>query len=193
MLFFLLFCGNQINMYFCTPKNMQMSKFVEYRIPFKGLAEGKHDFSFAVRDMFFQDMQSEELKKGSVDVELVFDKQQRLFILDFSLKGYVEIPCDRCLEDFHQTVEMDYTMYVKYGEDDGSDDDIIWIDEEAHELELQEIIYELIILSLPIKRVHPNLENGEEACQVFEIDEEQDQDTNTDPRWDALKGLNLEN
>ncbi len=168
-----------------------MTKFVEYRIPFKGLAEGKHEFSFAVGDTFFQDMESEELKKGDVQVHVDFDKQQRLFTLDFQLKGFVEIPCDRCLEEFHQPISFAYTLYVKYGEENDSDDDIIWIDEEDYELELQELIYELILLSLPIKRVHPDLENGEDGCILFE--EEEDENTDSDPRWDALKGLSFEN
>lgn len=168
-----------------------MNKFKDYKIPFKGLAEGKHDFKFAIGNSFFQDMQSQDLKEGEIQVEVAFNMQQRLFTLDFDLKGYVEIPCDRCLANFHQNVEMTYSLFVKYGEDDGIDDDIIWLDEEAYELPLQDIIHELIALSIPIKRVHPDLKNGEEGCSIYDIEESKEE--SSDPRWDALKGLKFEN
>jgi DUF177 domain-containing protein len=76
------------------------------------------------------------------------------------------------------------------------DDDIITIAANEHELDLSQYIYEYITLSLPIKRVHPEDEKGNSTCnkevlkklEKFLIEEE---NKNTDPRWNGLKNIKL--
>jgi uncharacterized metal-binding protein YceD (DUF177 family) len=62
-----------------------------------------------------------------------------------------------------------------------------------NELDLQQHLYEFIMLALPIKRVHPNDEEGNSTCDpvmLKKLDELiVDEEPGTDPRWDELKKL----
>ena len=63
-------------------------------------------------------------------------------------------------------------------------------------MNIAQYIYELIVLSVPTKRVHPNVLNGTMKSEALErleelrINEEKTvEETSADPRWDKLKDL----
>ena len=67
-----------------------------------------------------------------------------------------------------------------------------------HEIDVEQYIYEMIALSVPLKRVHPGVKDGtlqSEALtklnelKVKEQKEESKQEEDIDPRWDKLKKL----
>ena len=75
------------------------------------------------------------------------------------------------------------------------DDDVIMIKKDDHEIEVGHYMYEFIILALPYKRIHPDDDRDLPTCNPEMLkkleahritDEPTDQ---TDPRWDALKGI----
>jgi uncharacterized metal-binding protein YceD (DUF177 family) len=83
---------------------------------------------------------------------------------------------------------------VKFGKSiEDIDPDIISVPADEHELDLQQQIYEFIMLALPIKRVHPADINRKSTCdpvmlkklEELMIEEEKE----NDPRWDELKKL----
>ena len=68
----------------------------------------------------------------------------------------------------------------------------------AYEINIQQYIYELIVLSVPIKRIHPGVEDGTLSSDILEklkelspkLDDEQKEDNKEiDPRWNTLKKL----
>ena len=85
---------------------------------------------------------------------------------------------------------------VEEGEND--DDDDIWVlDENTYELDVFHFVYESIMLALPHRLVHEDDENGNPTCdpQVMETLEKLShtaEENETDPRWDALKNLKLD-
>ena len=92
-------------------------------------------------------------------------KQASLLTLDFTMKGDVEVACDRCLGEFRMPVDYQGTVQVKFAEDTPeSDGDIIWLHPVEGELNLAQYIYESIILSLPYQRIHPLDKNGNPTC-----------------------------
>jgi uncharacterized metal-binding protein YceD (DUF177 family) len=112
------------------------------------------------------------------------------------LFGEVEVQCDRCLETFLTPVESRQTIFVKLGENPGEiEDDVIMIHKDDHEVEVGQLMYEFILLSLPYRRIHPEDENGQPTCdpemirQLEDHAGSSDEDHGTDPRWDALKGI----
>jgi uncharacterized metal-binding protein YceD (DUF177 family) len=70
------------------------------------------------------------------------------------------------------------------------------------ELDIAQYIYEMIALSVPLRRVHPGVQDGslkqkllrvkrinEEHKERIDEDKTQDKEENIDPRWDKLKQL----
>ena len=62
----------------------------------------------------------------------------------------------------------------------------------GQEINLAQIIYEYIFISIPMKKVHPNYltENENEFGEIIYKSENDSSDDAIDPRWDALKKLN---
>ncbi len=169
-----------------------MKPFQEFIVPIAGLSAGIHSYDFVVNDAVFNGIDYAEIEKGSVSIHLDLDKQDNMLTLDFDLKGAVEVPCDRCNENFMHAVEADYSLYVKYGESfHEEDDEVLVIPTDQHQLDLNHLFYEYILLSLPLRRVHPDKKDGSSGCdpEVLSRLEQLTVTEETDPRWQALEGL----
>ncbi len=172
----------------------------EYIIQFVGLSVGEHLYDFNIGDKFFESLDYSEIKQGDIKVKLTLLKQSSMMILHFEISGTVKINCDRCTAEYNLPIEGNYKLIVKVGGSDtgNEDDDIITVAANEHELDLSQYLYEYIALSLPIKRAHPDNEEGETTCDKkmlkklndFLIEEEKKEDS-SDPRWDDLKNISL--
>jgi len=66
-----------------------------------------------------------------------------------------------------------------------------------HQIDISQYVYEMIVLSVPLKRVHPGIKDGSLKTPVLDKLKELSgnekkeviQEENTDPRWDKLKKL----
>lgn len=167
-----------------------------YNVPFKGLKEGKHLFDFEIDDKFFALFEESEIKHGQMKAQLELTKQSTLLILRFSAKGKVRLVCDRCLDDYDQEISNESSLYVKFGQEaENLDDDMIVLPFEEHQINVAQYLYELVILGLPIKRVHPDDENGNSTCDpemLAKLEEYLIPETDEEPvdeRWSELKKL----
>jgi uncharacterized metal-binding protein YceD (DUF177 family) len=171
----------------------------EYIIQFVGLAIGEHEFEFNVGNKFFENLDYSEIKQGAIKVKLTLIKQSTMMVLQFNVSGTVKMNCDRCSVEFDMPISGDYKLIVKVGghEVGDEDDDIISIAANEHELDLSQFIYEYIMLSLPLKRVHPDDKNGKSTCDKEMLKKlknytiENTVDEPIDPRWDGLKNIKL--
>ena len=182
---------------------MQAGK--EYIIQFVGLAIGKHEYNFSVTDPFFEHFEFSEIKQADIQVDLTLLKQSTMMSLEFEISGTVKVNCDLCTEEFDLPIAGSYKLIVKVGGSDSGveDDDIITISAAEHELDLRQYIYEYIVLSLPIKRVHPPDAKGNSTCnqemlekiKQYLVDKApeggEDDEPETDPRWNQLKNIKL--
>ena len=165
-----------------------MKALKEYVIPFVGLKEGVHDYSFEVDGKFFESFDYSEINQGDIHVEVSMEKKERMLIFNFSILGYVVVPCDRCLAEMEYPVNGTERLIVKFGQERKEEtEEIIIIPETESHIDISGFIYEYIMLLLPYRRVHPE---GEESCNNAMIDK-LDQYTahEEDPRWAALKEL----
>ncbi|TAJ14622.1 DUF177 domain-containing protein [Marinilabiliaceae bacterium JC017] len=175
-----------------------MDKLKDYGISFKGLKDGRHTYEYAIGRSFFELIEEPLVENGDVQVFVELNKSQTMLVLDFDIHGNVESICDNCLAPVNIDVSYQGKLYVKFGEEyQELSDEIIVLPHEVHELNVAQWIYEFIIISLPIRHIHPDDENGEPLCDknmlkkldqylvdTDHIDEEED---NIDPRWEALK------
>jgi uncharacterized metal-binding protein YceD (DUF177 family) len=165
----------------------------DYVITFKGLELGSHDFEFEAGDRFFEEKGAEDFRKGKVNVHVEMIKETTMLVLNFDLKGSVEVACDRCLEKYDQQLEGKFRLIVKFGEEIGEmSDELVVIPHEEYQLDLSQFIYEYIVLMLPIKHVHPDDENGHSTCNQDMIDRLENMTIKSDMRWDALKNIKLD-
>ena len=174
-----------------------MSKWGTYAVRISGLGEGDHDFSFELDRQFFALFEHPEIENGNVHAEVTLERKTGVFSLHFSLKGKVEVVCDRCLEKFMTGISTSQSVFVKTGEIPGEiEDDVLMIGRDDHEIEVGQYLFEFIILALPYQKVHPEDSQGHSTCDpemLKQLDahrnKEPDQNEKSDPRWDALKGI----
>jgi len=186
-----------------------MSKFSVYKISLKNLSQGTHTFEYELDNKFFQAIDGDEVKKGNVKAIVTVKRTSSTFELNFDLSGVVDVPCSRCLDNLKQEVETNNRLIVKFGAEYSEEsDEILVIPENEGEINIAWYLYEYIVLSLPIKHVHLLGECNKAVSTklrkhraISADDEEEDDDEffveeptspESDPRWDALKGLNIE-
>ena len=163
-------------------------------IPFTGLSLGGHDFQFEVRDEFFEHFEYSELEHADIKVNVLLDKQPAMLTLDFDIKGNVDFICDRCQESYSREISGTERLIVKFGEDQSqSTDEIIILSLSANKIDLSQHIFEYINLLFPYRRVHPDDINGNSGCNQEMIEKLKSLENvkQADPRWDALKKINL--
>jgi len=136
-----------------------------YTIPLSGLKEGRHTIDFEIDNKFFEHIEESEVKEGSLIANIVMDKRSSHLDLAIRISGNVRICCDRCLEMFFHPVVCENRLLVKFGKTiEDIDPDILSLPIGENELDLQQHLYEFILLALPIKRVHPNDTDGSSTC-----------------------------
>lgn len=162
----------------------------DLKVKFSGLKDGEHHFNMLVGKAFFTSCQSELLEEGEVNIDLRFMKQPTHFKLDFKLNGWILANCDRCLSEYHQPIDTDFSMVVKLGEDfEEVDPEMVIIPRSEFELDLRQWIFEYLVLSIPVKKI------CEEQVEGLKCDEEvlarltSENEERENPIWDVLKGL----
>lgn len=172
-----------------------MKDLRKFNIQFVGLKEGKHEFNYAIDNKFFEAFNFDDYNSSSIKVSLHFIKKSTLFELTFVAEGTVEVPCDVTNEMYDQEIDSELPLVVKFGPEFNNDnEEILILPHEAYELNVAQFIYEMIVLAVPNKRVHPKVEDGTMESEALnklkelEIKEEKTVET-TDPRWDKLRNL----
>ena len=169
-----------------------MKDLKEFNIPFVGLKEGKHLFQYKIDNTFFELYDYNEFEKSSINVTLEFVKKSTLFELGFTASGTVNVPCDVTNEYFDLEITATLPLVVKFGQEyNDENEEILILPHEVYQFSVAQFIYEMIVLGIPNKRVHPKVLDGTmetEALEQLEIKEEKTVET-TDPRWDKLKNL----
>ncbi|REE27980.1 YceD family protein [Winogradskyella pacifica] len=175
-----------------------MKALKSYTIPFVGLKEGMHHFDFQIDNTFFQHFEYDEFNAIDVKIDLEFEKKSTLLELYFSAKGTVNVNCDISNEPYNQAINDDFKLVVKFGNEyNDENEDILIVQHGEYEINIAQYIYELIILAVPIKRIHPGIEDGSLQTDILskleELSPSEDHKVKSsediDPRWNNLKKL----
>jgi uncharacterized metal-binding protein YceD (DUF177 family) len=169
-----------------------MKDLKEFNIPFVGLKEGKHLFEYKIDNTFFELYNYSEFEKSSIDVTIEFVKKSTLFELKFAAAGTVYVPCDVTNEYFDLEITATLPLVVKFGQEyNDENEEILILPHEVYQFSVAQFIYEMIVLGIPNKRVHPKVLDGTMETEVLEqLETKEDKVVETtDPRWDKLKNL----
>jgi uncharacterized metal-binding protein YceD (DUF177 family) len=178
---------------------VEMSKTKEYTIPFVGLKLGKHKFEYQISNAFFEIFDYNEFQNSDIKVNVVLDKQSNLLELNFKHEGTINVPCDLTSEDFDLPIKGKLKLIVRFGETFNNDnEELLILPFGEFEIDIAQYIYEMIILSIPLKRIHPGIKDGSlntealtklKELTIKEQKKEKKEEENIDPRWDKLKQL----
>lgn len=187
-----------------------MDKMKNYTIVFSSLPFGVTDFTYEISQSFFDFFEIEtDFENPVINVDLNFEKKSTMLELFFSINGKITVPCDITGENFDQKISNEAKLIVKFGDEFDDTDSEIWIiPRDEYELNIMQILYELIMLSFPVKRVHPDVLEGNidpeisnllDEYSIYDIsqledndennDDDDDNDDDIDPRWAKLKDL----
>jgi uncharacterized metal-binding protein YceD (DUF177 family) len=175
-----------------------MKQLSEYLIPFIGLKLGKHQFEYQINNTFFEDFDFDEFENSAVKVNVVLEKKSTLMELTLKHKGTVNVPCDLTGEFFDLPVKGKINVVVQFGEQFNNDnEELLILPHGEHQLDVKQYIYELIVLSIPLKKAHPGIKDG--TLKTPALDKLKELSLNhqkqkieqeeIDPRWDKLKQL----
>lgn len=124
-------------------------------------------------------------------VNLAFRRSTHMIEADLSVTGTLRLVCDRSLDPFDHPVDGSYTVLFKTGADDEIEDDrtaIRKLDLSGNELDLTRDVRDTILLSVPVRKLHPRFLDADGRETPFESP--WTADAEPDPRWDALRNLN---
>ena len=116
--------------------------------------------------------------------------------LEMKAEGWVNLACDLTGELFNQPISSELELVIKFGEAfNDEDDEILVLPFGEHQFNIAQYIYEMLVLAVPPKRVHPGVADGTlKSSALKKLAELQPKEVRegkeeTDPRWDALKSL----
>lgn len=111
-------------------------------------------FDYDLDDGFFQKIEG-LIDRGHVRVHVEVKQQSKAaWNLTVHSEGNVIVPCDRCLADLELRINTTDMLRVQLGEDYDDDGEVITVPANDGRLDLSIPIYELIVLSMPLSRVH---------------------------------------
>lgn len=168
-----------------------------YSVNIIGLSLKAHSFEFELDERFFKQYGTELFSGGYFKANVVLDKHETFIEADFSIEGEADLICDRSLEPFKHPIRVSKKVMFKYGEEPGEiDDEIIIIARDEASLDLGQLMYELIGIQIPIKKLHPRFREAEndddsdgKIVYTSKKDDDDDDEGAIDPRWEILKKL----
>tara|TARA_Y100000817_G_scaffold265697_1_gene221621 strand:- start:5695 stop:6201 length:507 start_codon:yes stop_codon:yes gene_type:complete len=159
-----------------------------YGIKIQSLSNNIHEYDFEFnQDLidFYSD--ENELKDVSGICNLNVSKSDLMLEVLFKIQGKTKLVCDRTLKNFTYSLNSEKKILFKFGEeDDEISDEMVIIDRNKSILNMAKYIYEFFMLEIPIKRLHPSVEN-EDNIDNFVFTTKQKKEI--DPRLDPLNKL----
>jgi len=156
-----------------------------FLIPLDGSAS-RREFRWNAGKEFFAGFGNSEVLDADIDVDAVATGRK----IDCSLHGTITVPCDRCLEPV--TLEVSHSSELLASEDeeaDGNGREVVPVQAEAKELDLSQTVYDYALLSLPLRRVHPDGECDEKVLEYLSSESADEAPSEGASPFVSLKGL----
>ena len=182
-----------------------MKLYKTYSVSFSGLSDGFHHFEFTLNPQFLAEFPESPVKETQSRVRVELEKRIGMLSFSFHLDGTVRVPCDLCNEPFDLVLDHEETLLVKLvaelPETEVHDAEVMYLLNSAHALNLADTFYEMLILAIPMRHVHPDNEQGLPSCnpeilryisgysQEDTSPEQPDETSESSSIWTALKNL----
>ncbi len=178
-----------------------MERLRTYEISFSGLKFGTHLYEFHINKKFFDLFQvNTEFTDCDIKAKIEVEKTSNLLNIKLKTKGTMQLICDISEKEYAQKVKNDMKFVIKFGETfDDSEDELLTLPNTAHSFNVAQYIYESIMLSIPMKHIHPDIDENyhNEVLDKYLVNElpenEENIEKEIDPRWEKLRNINKEN
>jgi len=171
-----------------------MQALKEFSLPVKGLKTGMHHFEFHIGRYFFSHFPDTTINDGDFVVRVQLEKRPDLLIFELDISGNLTQECDRCMNIIDIPVEGKHKMIMKFSEEEYEDEDIVYISENEHEINIAKYLYEYIHLCIPIRKVRDCEAENYKFCnkKVLEyIINAKSKEEEGNRLWDAFKDIKL--
>ena len=165
-------------------------------ISFTGLKLGKHRFEYEIDNAFFESFEYQEFNGAKIRIDAILDKLSTMMELKLNAQGSVNVNCDLTGEPFDQDLSAELQLVIKFGDEyNDENDEVLIIQHGEHQINISQYVYEMLVLAVPQKRIHPGVLDGTlksdilDKLEELQPKEEKDKSEKTDPRWDGLKKL----
>lgn len=165
-----------------------MTLLDHFSVPYKGLKNGLHEFNFEIDAAFFKEFDSEIKVQNTFYVKLELDKRHEIADAFFYINGEVLAECDRCLAPLSIPIHSENTLRIKFGDTQLNNDEVLFIDENTSSINFAQVIYEFIILSLPIMKMHEDINDCDQEV-IDKLNEQAKANESGQSIWNDLKGL----
>lgn len=142
-------------------------KINSYIIPFSVLKPGEHSYLFSIEKGLFTDNNYDEIHDCQLKAHVTFNKNSAIITVNFHIYGTINVTCDRCGDDFDMDINLDTKILVKTDSIVHSEeDDMISLGKDEVDFDIAPYIYQYIVLSLPMQRIHPEDKDGIRHCNA---------------------------
>ncbi|MCL5246484.1 DUF177 domain-containing protein [Cellulophaga sp. 20_2_10] len=173
-----------------------MMKLKEFSIPFSGLKQGKHSFEYNIDNKFFEAFEYDEFNSATIHIEVLLNKTSTMLELEMRAEGTVNVFCDISNEAYDQAIDSELELVVKFGDEyNDENEEILIIPHGDYQVDISQYLYEMLVLAMPSRRIHPGVMDGTlrseavDKLEELQPKEEKENKEDIDPRWDALKKL----
>lgn len=175
-----------------------MSRSREFEIAFVGLKPGVHEYSYLIRDKFFEAFQQQDFRNCKANVKLLLDKKSSFMQMKFEIGGTLEVTCDRCnsnlplelWDEFNITVKMVEEPELMNEQED--DPDMYYIGQNESHIDVANWIYEFINLTIPMQKACSFEKMDGPHCNATALDvlkkmEPEENKPKENPIWKGLE------
>lgn len=160
-----------------------MKPLKPYDIKLFSLEEGDHRFHYHLDQRFFDQFEYDEFDQADIEVDVVAKKQGNLISFDMQSTGKVVLPDDLTGEPYWQPLKGKMRFILQFGDHfDDENEELIVLPYHTPVFNLAQNIYEMVVLSVPLKHIDPER-------IVKETQEEESGRERIDPRWEKLNKL----
>lgn len=144
----------------------------KYSVDYLGLGEGSHTLTFDLDGELFKVLESNEVKDAACEANVTLNIAKRSISAHIDITGKVTVECDRCLEDCIIPIQFNGDLDITIADTEGEYDGEHMTIAHGNNLNLAQYLYESVVISLPIRRVHPEGECNEDMLARFTKAEE---------------------
>jgi uncharacterized protein len=171
-----------------------------FDIEFVKLKNGIHTFQYEIGKPFFDFFQNSEIQGAKMMFTATLNKNDTTMVVDLHGTGTLDFHCDRCLKVHAYQVIPEFKILYHLNSIDNIKNegvelnvDVFYLTSSTFKVNISESIYESFLPVIPmVKKCEdiPGLECDPDIIDWLDSEKNtQGEQTDTDPRWDALKNL----
>jgi len=157
-----------------------------------GLKDGIYKQVFEIKDEFFEAYENSEVVSGDFFVITTVEINGKDRKITIKIDGTItNLLCDYCAKKIELLISITSNYLIKISKNKKeSIDEIIFVQANQHQININQLIFEMVTFSIPSKRFHQ--EDGEISCdeQILSLlDNYASKPKKIDPRWEVLKNI----